>query len=217
MVIRIGKASDNDFVANDPHVSRYHAILTRDEKGDLFIEDTDSTNGTFVNGDRVIKKKVTPSDTVTLGANYELNIKSILKSDNDYSEEFAALKPIYDNYIKEKIRIQSSNQFKTRVLQSLPFALIGIFGLLIGVIGKHNQGIFIGSLIIAICAPTLGIYLSARQSAKIPALLQRLSNRFKINYVCPKCGTFLGEIPWESLANKKRCSIGTCRAKWVKK
>lgn len=25
MIIRIGKASDNDFVVNDPHVSRYHA------------------------------------------------------------------------------------------------------------------------------------------------------------------------------------------------
>ncbi len=217
MVIRIGKAIDNDFVANDSHVSRYHARLTRDEKGNLFIEDTESTNGTFVNGDRVIKKKITPSDIVTLGNNYTLNISEVLKSDNDYSEEFAALKPVYDNYIKEKIRIQSSNQFKTRLLQSLPFAIIGILGLTIGVIGKHNQGVFIGSLIIAICAPTLGIYLSARQSAKIPALLQNLSNQFKINYVCPKCGTFLGEIPWESLANKKRCSLSTCRAKWVKK
>ncbi len=217
MVIRIGKATDNDFVANDSHVSRYHARLTRDEKGNLFIEDTESTNGTFVNGDRVIKKKITPSDIVTLGNNYTLNISEVLKSDNDYSEEFAALKPVYENYIKEKIRIQSSNQFKTRLLQSLPFAVIGILGLMISVIGKHNQGVFIGSLIIAVCAPTLGIYLGARQSAKIPALLQNLSNQFKINYVCPKCGTFLGEIPWESLANKKKCSLSTCRAKWVKK
>ena len=34
MIIRIGKASDNDFVVNDPHVSRYHAKLIREE-GDV--------------------------------------------------------------------------------------------------------------------------------------------------------------------------------------
>ncbi|AEW19889.1 FHA domain-containing protein [Tannerella forsythia] len=217
MIIRIGKANDNDFVVNDVHVSRYHARLIRDENGRLFIEDTDSANGTYVNGDRVIKKRVTPSDVIMLGDHYVLEIQAVLKSDNDYSEEFAALKPVYERYIKEKIRIQSTNQFKTRIFQSLPFAFVGVAGLVIGVLGKHLQGVFIGSLALAVCAPTLGIYLGARQSAKIPALMQRLSNQFKIDYVCPKCGTFLGEIPWESLANKKQCSVGSCRAKWVKK
>ena len=105
MIIRIGKANDNDFVVNDVHVSRYHARLIRDENGRLFIEDTDSANGTYVNGDRVIKKRVTPSDVIMLGDHYVLEIQAVLKSDNDYSEEFAALKPVYERYIKEKIRI----------------------------------------------------------------------------------------------------------------
>ncbi|MDR1675138.1 MAG: FHA domain-containing protein, partial [Tannerella sp.] len=112
MIIRIGKAEDNDFVADDAYVSRYHAKLIRDENGNLFIEDADSTNGTFVNGDQVIRKKIRATDHVTLGEHYTLNIRDALKFDNDYSEEFAALKPVYDAYIKEKIRIQSSNQFK---------------------------------------------------------------------------------------------------------
>lgn len=50
MIIRIGKASDNDFVVNDPHVSRYHAKLIREEGGCWLLEDLGSTNGTFVNG-----------------------------------------------------------------------------------------------------------------------------------------------------------------------
>ena len=149
------------FVVDDVHVSRYHARLIRDENGHLFIEDTDSENGTYVNGDRVIKKKVVPSDVIMLGDHYVLDIMAVLKSDNDYSEEFAALKPVYERYIKEKIRIQSTNQFKTRIFQSLPFAFVGVAGLIIGVLGKHHQGIFIGSLTLAICAPTLGIYLGA--------------------------------------------------------
>lgn len=217
MIIRIGKAADNDYVINDPYVSRYHARLGRDENGMLYIEDTDSANGVFVNGDRVIRKKIAVSDHVLLGDNYSLNIQDILKSDNDYSEEFESLKEVYNKYIKEKIRIQSSNQFKTRLFQSIPFAVIGVVGLVIGFLGKGNTGLVVISMLLAVCAPTIGIYLGARQSAKIPEQLQHLANQFKIDYVCPKCGAFLGEIPWESLLNKKQCPINSCRAKWTKK
>jgi len=220
MIIRIGKAEDNDYVADDVYVSRYHAQLERDETGNLFIEDLNSTNGTFVNGNRIMKKKITSSDQVKLGNQYILNISEALKFDNDYSDEFAELKVVYDEYIKEKIRIQSSNQFKTRLFQSLPFAVMGVSGLMISFFSRGNSGnkglIIIGA-VLAVCAPTVGIYFGARQSAKIPELLQNLANKLKIDYVCPKCGTFLGEVPWESLANKKSCSVGTCRAKWVRK
>ncbi|MDR0758154.1 MAG: FHA domain-containing protein [Tannerella sp.] len=216
ITVRIGKAKDNEFVVDDPYVSRYHAKLTKNEQGELFIEDAESTNGTFVNSDRVIRKRITATDVVMLG-NYMLNIRDALKYDNDYSEEFAALKQVYDSYIREKIRIQSSNQFKTRLFQSLPFAVIGVVGLIVGLVGKSNHTLIIVSLVLAVCAPTVGIYLGARQSAKIPELLQNIANQFKIDYVCPKCGAFLGEIPWESLANKKQCPVSSCRAKWVKK
>ena len=216
MIVRIGKAADNDYVVSDPYVSRYHARLGRDESGVLYIEDTDSANGVFVNGDRIVRKKITLSDQVFLGDRYLLNVLSVLKFDNDYSEEFETLKNVYAKYIKEKIRIQSSNQFKTRLFQSIPFAVIGLVGLTIGVLGKGNSSVFIISLALAICVPTIGIYLAARQSAKIPEQLQYLANQFKIDYVCPKCGAFLGEVPWESLLNKKQCPVNSCRAKWAK-
>lgn len=215
--IRIGKSTDNDYVipADAPGVSRHHARLVCEVDGRLFIEDADSANGTFVNGDRIVRKRLGASDTVTLGDTYTLDVREALKFDNDYTAEFAALKPIYDGYIRRKIRIQSSNQFKTRLFQTLPFAAVGIVGLIVGSVGRSHRVVFLVSLVLTIVAPLLGVYLGARQSAKIPALLQDLANQFKIDYVCPKCGTFLGEIPWESLAKKKRCPTNGCRAKWV--
>ena len=106
MIIKIGKANDNDFVVDDPHVSRYHARLIREEEGGCWLlEDLDSTNGTFVNGAQIVKKRVTPSDTIKLGDNYVLNISEALKFNNDYSEEFATLKQVYDNYIQAKVKI----------------------------------------------------------------------------------------------------------------
>ncbi|MDR1936911.1 MAG: FHA domain-containing protein [Tannerellaceae bacterium] len=215
MIIKIGKASDNDYVANDPHVSRHHAQLTRDAEGRLLLVDLDSANGTYVNGSQIAKKRVSPTDTVKLGDNFILNISEVLKNRNDYSDEFASLKEIYDRYIEQKVRIQSSNQFKTRVFQALPFALPGLIGMAIGFMGKGSPAIWGVSLFVAVCAPVAGVYLGARQSAKIPGQLQDLANQFKIDYVCPKCGTFLGEIPWESLINKKQCPVSSCKAKWA--
>ncbi|MDR1646363.1 MAG: FHA domain-containing protein [Tannerellaceae bacterium] len=213
MRIKIGKANDNDYVVNNPYVSRHHAQLSREPGGCLLLEDLDSANGTFVNEIQIMKKRITPTDTVRLGGAFILNISEVLKSRNDYSNEFAALKVIYDTYIEQKIKIQSSNQFKTRLFQSLPFALPGVIGVVFGFMGKGSSTLLGISLFVAVCAPTMGIYLGAKQSAKIPRQLQDLANQFKIDYVCPKCGTFLGELPWESLANKKQCP--SCKAKWV--
>lgn len=216
MFIKIGKAPDNQYIIPDPHVSRYHAVLTRDEEGNFVIEDTGSTNGTFIDGTQIWKKRVTMKDTITFGKDCSVTVADLVKHTNDYSEEFALLKEIYDNYVKAKIQIQSSNQFKTRIFQSFPFAILGVLGIVVGLLGKGNPALMIPSLIVAVCAPTLGVYLGARQAAKAPRYLQDLAHQFKIDYVCPKCGTFLGEIPWESLQNKKQCPLSSCKAKWVK-
>ena len=157
MIITIGKAHDNDYVADDPQVSRHHARLVSESDGGWFIEDLASTNGTFVNDIQVIRKRVTKSDQIRLGTHYTLSLPALLKAGNDYSEEFAQLKTVYDRYIQEKVRIQSANQFKTRLLQSLPFALPGVIGVVVGFLGKGSPTLFGLSLLITIVAPTIGI------------------------------------------------------------
>jgi len=216
MNITIGRAEDNIFVIKDPEVSRYHAVLTRDDSGSLILQDLLTTNGTFVNDDQIVIKKVRLNDVITFGTGFTIEIAELLHGFNDYSDDFYLLKNVYETYIKEKIRIQSKNQFKTRLFQTLPFALIGVFGILMTTLRYDNKALFVISFIIAVSAPTIGIYLGARQAAKIPAMLQNLANQFKIDYVCPKCGAFLGEIPWESLHNKKQCPVSSCKANWVR-
>lgn len=214
MKITIGKAPDNDLVVDQDYVSRHHACLYGNDEGFWFLEDLDSSNGTFVNDVRIKKKRVDHADRILLANRYPVTLSDILQAGNDYREEFARLKEVYDQYVKEKVRIQSSNQFKTRLLYSLPFALPGIIGVLVNFAGKGSAVWLAASLAITVCAPLIGIYFAARQAARIPQELQELTNRFKIDYVCPKCGTFLGEVPWESLKNRKQCPVSSCRARW---
>ena len=64
--VSIGR-QDGDLVLEDPEVSRRHAVLRR-SGGSVVLEDLDSTNGTFVNGERIGSPiTVAPGDQVRVG------------------------------------------------------------------------------------------------------------------------------------------------------
>ncbi len=68
-VTLIGRDVTNDVVLGDPEVSRQHARLTR-TPGGYVLEDLGSTNGTFVNGERLVAPRVlNPGDLVGFGEN----------------------------------------------------------------------------------------------------------------------------------------------------
>lgn len=65
--VQVGRISDNDIVLPDPNVSRVHArVESRD--GSYFITDLESTNGTFVNEQRVDSAKLRENDVIRLGS-----------------------------------------------------------------------------------------------------------------------------------------------------
>jgi FHA domain-containing protein len=64
--VAIGR-QDTDLIVEDPEVSRRHAVLRRSD-GSVIVEDLDSTNGTFVNGERIRSPiAVGPGDQIRVG------------------------------------------------------------------------------------------------------------------------------------------------------
>lgn len=62
----IGRKEGNDICLQDPNISRIHARIEQGEQ-DYTVIDMGSTNGTFVNGRRVVKTTVKPGDNIKLG------------------------------------------------------------------------------------------------------------------------------------------------------
>ncbi len=63
---RIGRDPDADVVVADPRVSWQHAVLTQQDGGWL-LQDSGSTNGTFMNSQRVRQIAITGDCTIRLG------------------------------------------------------------------------------------------------------------------------------------------------------
>jgi len=62
----IGRLEDNAFQIAEPSVSSHHCELTR-RGADLLVKDLNSTNGTFINGEKVAEAVLKPGQILRLG------------------------------------------------------------------------------------------------------------------------------------------------------
>ncbi len=71
--LRIGRSADADIFLDDKMVSNKHALVEMtsdpDQKGrvDYFIQDLESTNHTFVNGEKIERHKLVHEDRIRIG------------------------------------------------------------------------------------------------------------------------------------------------------
>ena len=64
--INIGRSDESDVFLIDPSVSRKHAVIDVDA-GWPIVHDLESTNGTFVNGERIETRRLSEGDVVAFG------------------------------------------------------------------------------------------------------------------------------------------------------
>ena len=122
------------------------------------------------------------------------------------------LKNVYAEYNKQKIKIQSETMTSVMVKRSLPMAIPAVMGLIGLTMGESGKIIALIGGAISLIGIIYGILAASKDQAKLPEKLQELDDQLRIDYVCPKCRNFLGNLPWQSLHNRGTCS--QCKVKW---
>lgn len=237
MEIIIGRKGTQRTPITDTTVSREHCKLTINADGTYTLENL-SINGTFVNSNSIIRTVVTPDTILRLGANFSIAVRDLLPlqaanikprqaqqqnplqqfvkpavdpNQERYEMEFRKLKSVYEKYTEDKLAIQKEAGM-TNFYRMLPMTLMAIVSLGAACI----PGLGALSPVIAVVGLGLlvfSLFKSYNGNRDNPEKLEALNKQFMIDYVCPKCGNFLGFIPYENLENKSTCNF--CKCKWV--
>ena len=103
-IIKIGKAESNDIYKpfeNDPTVSRDHCQIFVDDQGNKFLTDLKSTNGTFVNNNRVVEPVLLDHYDIVRAGNSLVKWKEYLNNQiyTDYTKSPEEIRNVQFNNI----------------------------------------------------------------------------------------------------------------------
>ncbi|MCX7650191.1 MAG: FHA domain-containing protein [Flavobacteriales bacterium] len=202
-VLHVGRSPENNVVIPDPQVSLLHCRIIPLTHASWLIQDLDTPSGTWVNERPVVQKEFGREDRLRLGS-VNLDTALLLRffeysprptgiSWNDFRKQeeaihrFDQLEKVYEQFMEEKKRILKNNLLK-------------------------STGIRAGLSAIPIIGAPLSI-LSTALTGDVQEKLMALEEKFKTEYVCPRCFRFLGE-PFANL--KKRGYCPGCRTPYVR-
>src|ERR1700728_945330 len=87
----IGRLPDNDIRIDNAAVSGHHSLIIN-ILNDSFLEDLNSTNGTYVNGKLIKKHAMQPGDVITVG-HHQLRFVDSQDSDAQQDEKTMVIQP----------------------------------------------------------------------------------------------------------------------------
>lgn len=97
--LSVGRTKENDLSIDDQSVSKIHAALVLNSEGKLMVADTGSTNGTFINGQRIAYGKAIPikdSDRLRFGT-VEIALEHVFREAEETNSSDKASPPSAEN------------------------------------------------------------------------------------------------------------------------
>ena len=223
MEVIVGKQGNQRIPITDEFVSRKHCKITSNGDGTYTLENM-SQNGTFVDGRKILKTKVSADTIIQLGPNYSAKISELLpvtsstvniKQQNTQKEfSIKSLEFIWNDYHDSLFELQSK-QHKLGLLIRIPMLFTVIGGVLTALISDEYRFVTLG---ISILASIIMIYGFVKSKNFVYAKEKdKLDLDFQNKYICPnpECNHFLGNKPYKILSQDKCC--GYCKCKYNSK
>lgn len=227
MEIIVGRKGNQAFTITDMSVSGKHLKLTTLPDGNVEVEDLGSSNGTFIDGVRIIKKVVSRNTTIQLGSKYTFKVSDVFPeapkvSTLQQSNAPAQPKPVPEYSIKHlrlvwdeyeetiaNIREKSQQMGKKRMI---PMMLGSFSGLISAFVGS-------GAFVTIPIAVVSFIFMFKAYNEKdtshedTKAAKDTLINK----YVCPnpECHRSLPHQDYSLLSQNTNCPY--CKCKWTTK
>lgn len=186
-------------------------------KDNIRIINMNPQNVTYVDGEKIVDSvKIDIHSIIELGVDqYRINIKKLLNKIGYIPPvSIKHLKRIWEKYDRAILKLQveqqkAANQQKLQGLISQASVLCVIIPSVIPSIPIPG----IVRVILVIGAMALGIYFYIKGTKTEESFVvkkREIDERFKDDYVCPKCGYFFGFTPYENLTYKKNCPNPDC-------
>lgn len=222
----IGRNGDQPVKITDSFVSSRHAELIINSPSDMWLVDTNSSNGTFFFENGVFKRlvpnkryRVTPDTFVRFGEHTQMHVRRLIPEEEKI--DICGLRTISDHYNNTKLELQSAQQSVQglRGLQAM-FLLGGtLVTTIVTSLLPSDEDIII-KLIPGICALVLvavGILvLNAyirNKSRTIMEAQKHNEDTYVVRYVCPKCRHSFRGHHYENILSSGSCP--RCHVKYI--
>jgi two-component system, cell cycle response regulator len=116
--LTLGRGAGAGLRLQDEGISRVHCKISQDHFGDVYVEDLDSSNGTFCNGERVTRQLLADGDKIQIGRTAILKFTYHDQLDESFQRK------MFDSALRDSLtRAYNKRYFTDRLDSELRFAL----------------------------------------------------------------------------------------------
>lgn len=173
------------------------------------LKNLDINAYTFVNGRAVEAKAISREDTIQLGkSRYPLDwhaLSPFLPADIHHLQE------VWNQYEQQNISLQIAER-KFNTLRSAT-GLITMVAIALSITTGGRSTWYVALYALAIIISLLFFVKAYLDSSKMPQKRQELTRQFQRDYVCPHCGHFLGNQPYDILIQNHCCPF--CKTQFI--
>lgn len=179
---------------------RQHCKLTVNN-GQMRLQNLDVNNYTYVNGQSIESKAITIDDKIEIGTDHYPIDWTLLKP--YMPMDIRHLKKVWEDYEAQNLKIQiQAGKFNS--LRSAT-GLITMVAIALSIASGGRNRWYLVLYGIAIVVSLVFFVKAYRDSSKLPQKRQELNKKFQRDYVCPHCGHFMGNQPYDILVQNGSC------------